>query len=628
VTASRAEERIRDAPVAVTVIDDAEIGEFPSDNYADLLRRAPGINAVQVSARDVNLTPRAATSRNAKGTLALVDGQSYYQDYFGMVMWDLMPISFDQIAQVEVVRGPGSAVWGANALNGVVNLITKSPAELEGTTVRLAVGELSTGEASFVHAGVGERWSYSLSAGYFTQEGWERPTRLSDGTPLPLYENKGTDQFRGNLRLDFDPGEDRGRWRFDVGGANSDGMMLTGLGPFDAESLEQRSVRTSYEKGGFRALAYVTTHDASYQGVLSADTVGIQNETVHVEGSHQASFGRHLINYGGSVRSSKFDISLVPNEDRRDELGAFVEDEIFLGHRLRLRIGSRFDWVDTYGMTASPRVGLIIEPRPNQTVRLGYNRAYSAPSLVENFLFFPTTTVAPLPTGPFVFPILTEGNEDLDVMSVDAIEVGWTGLFFDQRMTTTVSLYYNRTNDLIFFVPVEYYSRNDPPPGWPLPPAFLELIPLPKTLSYRNLGDQVDRGVELGLDWRISPTVSTWASYSWQDEPEVTPAGDTTFQVNIPPEHRFTLGGRFRAGRAHGSASVDYADKALWTDVPPFVGTTDAYTLVNASVAVDLFDEQLTIGLDGVNLLDEEIQQHIFGDILRRRIVGRVMIRF
>ena len=100
----------------------------------------PGLNITQVSARDINVTSRGATGTLATGQLALLDGRSLYQDFFGFVMWDFLPVNLNEIKQIEVIRGPASAVWGANALNGVVNVITKSPREMQGTSVTVGLG--------------------------------------------------------------------------------------------------------------------------------------------------------------------------------------------------------------------------------------------------------------------------------------------------------------------------------------------------------------------------------------------------------------------------------------------------------------------------------------------------------
>ena len=136
VTASKCEEQLVNAPAAVSVVTTETIQNSPATNIGDLLRAVPGVNVTQVSARDVNMTTRGATSTLSTSQLALVDGRSVYLDFFGMVMWDLVPTNPDEIRQIEVIRGPASAVWGANAMSGVVNIITKSPRELAGSAAR------------------------------------------------------------------------------------------------------------------------------------------------------------------------------------------------------------------------------------------------------------------------------------------------------------------------------------------------------------------------------------------------------------------------------------------------------------------------------------------------------------
>ena len=136
VTGSRAPESLRTAPVAVTVLRATEIANTPATNYSDPLRSVPGVNVIELSPRDVQIVTRGATGRNARNTLALLDGRSVYQDYFGMVLWDLLPVGLDDVKQVEVARGPGSAIWGANALTGTINIITKSPREMPAPAPR------------------------------------------------------------------------------------------------------------------------------------------------------------------------------------------------------------------------------------------------------------------------------------------------------------------------------------------------------------------------------------------------------------------------------------------------------------------------------------------------------------
>src|SRR5204862_2495573 len=134
VSASRSDEKLINAPATMSVIGPSTIESAPTQNFAELLRTVPGLNITQVSARDINVTSRSATGTLATGQLALLDGRSLYQDMFGFVMWDFLPVNLNEVKQIEVIRGPASAVWGANALYGVVNVITKSPREMQGTT--------------------------------------------------------------------------------------------------------------------------------------------------------------------------------------------------------------------------------------------------------------------------------------------------------------------------------------------------------------------------------------------------------------------------------------------------------------------------------------------------------------
>ena len=173
----RREEKLVNAPSTMSVITENQIKRAPSQNFAELLRSVPGVNITQVSARDINVTSRGSTGTLATGQLALLDGRSLYQDFFGFVMWDFLPVNLNEVKQVEVIRGPASAVWGANALNGVVNVITKSPREMQGTSAVLGFGTLRSRQTatdcrarswyvSGTHAAaINDRWAYKLSAG-------------------------------------------------------------------------------------------------------------------------------------------------------------------------------------------------------------------------------------------------------------------------------------------------------------------------------------------------------------------------------------------------------------------------------------------------------------------------------
>ena len=146
VSASRFEQLLMDVPVSISVVAGELIKNTASTgNYADLLRSVPGLNVTQTSARDTNMTSRQATSTLATSQLVMVDGRTVYQDFFGFVLWELLPVNRDELAQIEVQRGPSSAVWGANAMTGVVNVITKSPRAM-GNWTSIQIGRASCRE--------------------------------------------------------------------------------------------------------------------------------------------------------------------------------------------------------------------------------------------------------------------------------------------------------------------------------------------------------------------------------------------------------------------------------------------------------------------------------------------------
>jgi outer membrane receptor protein involved in Fe transport len=656
VTASRSEEELVNAPAAVTVITTATIENSPATNVGDLLRAVPGINITQVSARDINITTRGATSTLATSQLALVDGRSVYLDFFGMVMWDLVPTNSHEIKQIEVVRGPASAVWGANAMTGVVNVITKSPRELAqdgaGNSVTVGFGgfnrdvtgnDESAGTLFYVNGShaqaVDDKWSYKLSAGYFTQDALPRPVgSLPSGTPYPPFANTGTSQPKFDARVDYELAGGA-RMTFAGGVAGTEGIIHSGIGPFDVDSSSHLTYATvRYAKGG-RRLAFFTnllSGDAANLLTVGPDRLPIalafDTKTFDFEAGDVKAIGtRHALSYGGNFRHNSFDISLAPNSEDRNEGGAFVQDEIFLSNQFRWVIGGRLDKFSSIDSAVfSPRTTFMYKPEANQTFRVSFNRAFRAPSLINNHLDVTILTPVTLPfLGLFAFPTRAIGNPDLEEETLTAFEIGYSGVVLP-RTTVSAAVYWNSTDGSIAFTPVAFYSSAAPPPGWPLPAVPPNT--LPSRFTYLNLGTIKDKGIELGVDTAINPYLNLFVNYSYQWMPEIEdfPVGVTINDVNWPAENRFNVGVNFTYEKWLGNFGVSYTDEAYWQDVldARFAGTTDAFTLVNGAVGYRWFNEKIVTSLKLMNISNQEVQQHIFGDIMRRQVVGEVRFAF
>lgn len=663
VSASRTEERLINAPATMTVITTQTIEAAPSRNFAELLRSVPGLNLTQVSARDINVTSRGATGTLATGQLALLDGRSLYQDFFGFVMWDFLPVNLNEIKQVEVIRGPASAVWGANAVNGVVNVVTKSPREMQGTSVTFGYGGFgravngsgeSAGQlfyASATHArAIDDRWSFKLSGGGYTQDPLPRPTGTIPGSPgtlYPAYVNTGTTQPKFDARLDYDA-TDGGLWSFSGGIAGTEGIMHSGIGPFDIDSGTWMAYgRAGFTRRGLRASVFTNIMNGTASNLLTRDVafrpIGFRFETNTFDvdlGNVHTVAGRHVLSYGGNLRYNQFELSLAPAADNRVEGGAYAQDEIFLSERYRWVVGvrlDRFDYLDSF--VASPRTTFLIKPRRDQTVRLSYNRAYRSPSVINNWL--DVTIVEPINLGLFSpllagqiypLPIRSVGNPDLEEQLLDAYEVGYTGIFAN-RATVSAAFYVNRTkNDILFTeLPGVRYTAQNPPPGWPLPPAVIALVPggsFPARFTYLNFGRVTQPGFELGIEGVVNPYVSAFANYSWQGRPD--PDGFDISELNLPPTNRFNAGFSFTRDRYLGNLSVSYSSEAFWQDVldARFHGTTRPYTIVNGGAGLRWQDGRLTTSVKVVNLANQDVQQHVFGDILKRQVSGEVRVVF
>jgi outer membrane receptor protein involved in Fe transport len=670
VSASKAEEKLVNAPATMTVIGQQTLQSAPSQNFAELLRAVPGVNITQVSARDINVTTRGATGTLATGQLALLDGRSLYQDFFGFVMWDFLPVNLNEIKQVEVIRGPASAVWGANALNGVVNVITKAPRDMPGTTAVFGVGGFDRNAGTGVGEGAGTIWyisgthaqavndkvAFKISAGGYSQDPLPRPTGqipcdrpdvCTQTTVYPGYPNTGTAQPKFDARLDYDVPDGK-KWSFSGGVAGTDGVMHTGIGPFDINSGSVMSYgKVNFTDKTFKAGFFTNILDGDAHNLLTIDaTTGkpilfnFGTKTFDFEASNVQTFQqKHVVTYGGNLRYNTFDLSLAPDAQNRTEGGAYVQDEMFLSNMFRLDAGARvdrFDYLDHF--VFSPRVSFMIKPDENQSFRVSYNRAYRSPSVINNFL--QVTLSEPINLGLFTpllagviypLPVQSIGNQNLDQTSLDAYELSYTAMAFQGRAVISAAFYVNRVHDDIFFTEdtSKRYTSKNPPPGWPaiLVPALDAIGGLPGVFTYENFGRTIQKGFEVGIEGAVNRHLNVFTNYSFQPQPSVN---FDLKEINIPAKNRFNAGFNFNKDRYLGDFNVTYSGSAFWQDVldDPFHGTTKAYTMANGGFGVKWAHQHLTTSVKSTNIFNQDVLQHVFGDIIKRSVVGELRVNF
>jgi outer membrane receptor protein involved in Fe transport len=539
---------------------------------------------------------------------------------------------------------------------------------------------------------VNDRWSYRVSGGYFNSASFPRPTGTiplitdprdpsltvggaayptdAEGALGSAFKNRGSSQPKLDARIDQSIAN--GRVSYAAGFAGTTGLIYTGIGPFDIQDGSYSSyAKVNYDKSGLKLNAFANIVSAEAPNLFftnpatgRAIQLDFATETYDFEAGKTLPFRQHqLFSIGGNVRRNNFDITIAPDAKNRTEIGAYAQDEIFVD-RFRFTLGAR---VDKFGNLSdpvfSPRLSATYKPTDDHALRFSFNRAFRSPSVINNYLDInvfvlqPLNALAPLlpaPLQPLVanpFPLVVrsvgsklpiggKAQTDLVEESLTAYEVAYNGTV-GGRTSFGLAFYVNDLDNNINFAQLpgtaDPYTSANPPPGWVLPPSILDTLiaigrPLPRTaFTYLNLGPIRQKGVEVSLDHRFNDGVSAFANYSWQADPKILDDDDPypKQELALPPTNRFNIGANVDYGRFLGSVSVNYSDKAFWSDVltSQYHGFTDSYTMVNGSFGVRWANGRVTTLIRGTNLLNQEIQQHVFGDIIKASAVAEVRVQ-
>jgi outer membrane receptor protein involved in Fe transport len=505
---------------------------------------------------------------------------------------------------------------------------------------------------------VNDRWAYKVSAGYYDTDPLARPTGLIPNggtTSYPVFPNEGTRQPRFDARVDYDFADGVSKLVMAGGYGTTSGMMNSGLGPFRIDQGAKLGFwQATYSRKALKLQTFMNILDGSAQNVVSVDPTGqpvgltFAPKTFDVEFGDTRLLGTHnALTYGGNVRLNRFELSIAPGENSRTEGGGYVQDEFVAGDHVRIIAGGRVDKFTSIDHAVfSPRLAFVYKPTTSQSVRVSYNRAYRAPSMVNNHL--DTIVATPLQLNQinpaygsaiFYVPTTALGNLDLKEESVDAYELAYTG-YIKKRSLVSAAVYYTNYKDGIYFTETGVWTTA--PPGFPglgpIPGSAIWAgvvasgVIIPSGYTYENLGTVANKGVELGLDTILNRTFSTFINYAFQSDP--VPAGfpafvaDPSAEINHPSKHQFNAGLTWNTSRIFGQFAVSHASEAFWQDVldARYHGSTKPYTSVNAAFGVKFQNGRYLASVKATNLGNEQIQQHIFGDVIKRQVVGEFKI--
>ncbi|MFO0699787.1 MAG: TonB-dependent receptor [Nitrospira sp.] len=500
--ASRHEQPISEAPSSVYVITDEDIRLSGATDLPTILRRIPGLEVMQMSGADFNVSIRGNNQPIANKLQVLVDGRSIYVDLQGTVYWKALPVTLPEIKHIEVLKGPASALYGFNAFDGIVNIITKSPEEMKGATLQFGGGELGTITSSAVAAATVGNLGVRVSAGRDQNQQW----REHDALAFRSHKLNVATQYAlsGNSTLHLSGGVvDTNRYDGQIGETVSTSARLTqayvnaGLdrGTFSLRTWWSRLSTDSLPTANPLLSDFLTITDRNGQALSStvADTYNLDlQHSVRLGGSHQFTYG---LNYRHISLSSNINSEL----SREDRLGLFVQDEWRMTQHISVVAGGRYDMDTFINPTLSPRLAIIYQLSPNHSFRTSAAIAYRPPTLIETSLdqrartTIPTGLAPPAPTTfTTVIPVL--GSANLAPEQIISGEVGYQGWWFQHRLRTRGDLFFNHLSDLIG-------NRN---------------VSTTRATFVNDQGHANIYGMEVGVEVLATTWLSGYANYSYE----------------------------------------------------------------------------------------------------------------
>jgi iron complex outermembrane receptor protein len=425
VSVSKKAEKAVEAPATVTVVGEQQIAERPAPTPVEHIRSAPGVDVATHGIQAANVVVRGFNNIFSGALHALTDNRIAGIPSLRVNLFHFIPANSEDIDRMEVVLGPGSALYGPNTANGVVHIITKSPLTHQGTTVSIGGGERSVFQADFRTAHlIGDDFGFKISGQYLQGNEWRYTDPVEAAARLEIDTNRAaaeqglrdlgvTDENEIDLRLgrignrDFDLQrwgvEARADWRFNDGGTwvfsagrtNADGIELTGIGAGQTNDWAYSYYQTRLNWNRLFAQVYLNTSDAG-DSFLLRDGANLVDKSKLLVGQLQHGFdaleGRQGFTYGVDwFRTMPETESTIhgqyEDDDEINEVGVYLQSETALTDYLDLVLAGRFDKSSILDDPVwSPRAALVVKPDDDQSFRLTYNRAFSTPTTLNYFL--------------------------------------------------------------------------------------------------------------------------------------------------------------------------------------------------------------------------------------------------
>ena len=398
VSASRRQEKVLEAPASVAIVEAEDIRNRPALSVAEHIRDLPAVDFSQTGLAQSNVVVRGFNNVFSGALLTLTDNRIARVPSLRLNAYNFIPVTNDDIERIEVVLGPGAALYGPNSANGVMHIITHSPFTSAGTNVNVGLGERSVRKVGMRHAGTaGDRLGYKVSAQYYTGMDWEYedPVEVQARAVNPDIPPRNFDIERqsAEARLDYKASDDLTAI-LSAGYNKGDQIELTGLGAGQAQDWAYNYVQLRLLYKNWFAQVFQNGSDAGDTFTLrDGNPIVDKSKLTAFQLQHSAALGaRQRFTYGVDVLLTRPDTEGTitgRNEDydQTNEFGAYVQSETALSEMLDLVVALRYDDHNSIPEgEISPRAGLVFKPQETQILRLTYNHAFSTPSSSNLYL--------------------------------------------------------------------------------------------------------------------------------------------------------------------------------------------------------------------------------------------------
>jgi len=538
-SAAKKPQTISNTAAAIFVITQEDIRRCGATSIPEALRLAPGLNVARIDGNKWAITARGFNGRFANKLLVLMDGRSVYTPLFSGVYWDVQDTLLEDIERIEVIRGPGATLWGANAVNGVINIITKNAEKTNGLLVKGGYGSEEQGFGSLRYGSpIGKEGNYRAYVKYFNRDGYDA---IGGGEAADDWN-----AFRGGFRYDSrlapkDTLTLQGDAYSGTEGQTNEEFSLTTPGyrlvrdsdtDFSGGNLLLRWERTLSPSSNLALQAYYD-HTQRDETALLKET----RDTLDIDFQHRLPLGRHQeIIWGLGYRVSWDDID--PNEptiifndnDQTDHtVSLFIQDEIALKNDLlRLVLGTKVEHNDYSGFEIQPNARLIWTPSNHHSLWAAVSRAVRTPSRAEEDA---TMWIYLMPSTP-PNVITAYGNTDYNSEELLAWELGYRAMP-NPAFSLDLALFLNVYDNLRSFESQTADFSTLP-----------DYVRIPGTID--NKLKAKTWGFEVSSDWHVTEFWRLQTSYSYlQMDVDTSKDSDDTDSIDLmegtSPEHQLSL---------------------------------------------------------------------------------------